>query len=163
MRSYTLTPYGSALRLYQPANELPPEVAAIAGCGGLPQIVNRPGRMAAEVAVRLPMSPLSKPELEKAIAQAEVERNLPWTGSSFSQSKCEEWSPPTTAGSSVAWRSLKLGGEGSQPMAKDEDALTSLDEVDTEGKRSVFVVGLQTQGEADAFVRYWHRRTITLP
>ncbi|KAF2153335.1 hypothetical protein K461DRAFT_321003 [Myriangium duriaei CBS 260.36] len=96
IRSYTLMPYGSTLRLYQPPNELPDWMAAIADCGGLPDIVNRPSKMPFEVAVRLPMSPISRRELEMAVARAEIERNLPWTASSYSAFKCEEWISPAS-------------------------------------------------------------------
>lgn len=172
IKLYTLTPYGSPLRLFQPPNELPDWLAAIADSRGQPEIVKRPGRMPAEVALRFPMSRITKAELEAALSAAEKRRNLPWCGTSFSSFKCDAWRSPASLGTELRIRTKKhRSPQSSMPINNETHTLAAAldqpvkidEQAEPENRASVFIVGLGSRAEAESFVRYWHRRTIPEP
>lgn len=161
IRSYTLSTYKSPLRLYQPRGEMPDALAAIVECGGLPHVVNRPGRMPAEVAVRFPMSPMTMEEWEAAVAESEVARNLPWVSSSFSAFRCQEYRRPGPRGARRRDRSKQSPREDVSSGTEFQNEVSDGDEiVDTPRKQSTIIMGFDTPAEAEAFVRYWHRRVV---
>ena len=141
---------------------------------GYPEIVSRPDKSPAEVLIRFEgWTPILRAIRSNLIAH-ERKRGVPWTGE-LGSFKISRWSVAKEDRSIKSFASASEGNgetEASQTSAASEHVRWRPDDVpddemhdpgQSQARRYVppsFIVGLQTEAEASAFVRYWHRRSM---
>jgi len=182
MQSYTLTPPLQQISLRQLAPPLSTVAEQIARCHGYADLVERPNRSPFEVLLRFEGVNPSFTLLNSIIKRVEYTIGVPWTGEALESYTLTKWEHTGEVQSPLSHvRSKDNVLPDNEEPAKDEDG-----EVDSERKHDIvprndyeraeeeriaerarrrpatsFIVGLETQAEASAFARYWHKRVLT--
>ena len=183
IQSYTLTPPMQKLSLRQIDEPWTPAIESLVHNQGYAEIVNRPGRSPAEALLRFEGLTPQIDIVKKVINDVELERGLPWTGE-YRGFKVDRWEVSSHVHSPMSPLPLKsrqtalddaddLFAAGSDPRSDSpwsnasgdqgyaEEQAEEKDRSDERGKTVRYIVGFQTDADASAFVRYWHRRPMT--
>ena len=179
-KSYTLSAPLETLVLRQLKPPLAPVIDELVQHLGYPEIVSRPDRSPAEVLMRFEGWTPMLLSIRSELIFHERKRGLPWTGE-MASIRIHKWTLERKNRSTASYASVdesdgedddnaNQAGEYSQPLNESdlvrwgpEGDFKDETEVPTQSRtrRHVepsFIVGLQTEAEASAFVKYWHRR-----
>lgn len=181
MQSYTLTPPSQQISLRQLAPPLSTVAEQIARCHGYADLVERPNRSPVEVLLRFEGVNPGHTMLNMMIKRAERKRGLPWTGEAHESYKLAKWEHTGEVQSPLSHvRSKGYVLPDNEDAVKDEEGEAKserkydivprneyeraeeerISERSRRKPASSFIVGLETQAEASAFVRYWHKRVL---
>ncbi|GAB7339454.1 hypothetical protein MBLNU457_6083t1 [Dothideomycetes sp. NU457] len=181
MQSYTLTPPSQQISLRQLAPPLSTIAEQISRCHGYADLVERPNRSPFEVLLRFEGVNPGHTLLNSIIKRAEYKRGIPWTGEVLESYTLTKWEHSGEVQSPLSHvRSKGYVLPDNEDPVKDEEGEAEgerkydmvprndyeRDEEERIAQRarrtpaSSFIVGLQTQAEASAFARYWHKRVL---
>ncbi|PNS15840.1 hypothetical protein CAC42_4292 [Sphaceloma murrayae] len=162
VKTFTLLPPSQPLELELVRQPYDPALADLIQHGGYGKIVKRPWKAPAEVILRAGLYHLSYGLLHSALRAAEHERNLPWTGNRFGDFKLSAWNNEPKGRNAD-----ETQPEGGGPRQGDNEG-GPVGTSRVEGKPpvqmpKVYLVGLETTAEAEAFARHFHRRELVNP
>jgi len=181
MQSYTLTPPSQQISLRQLAPPLSPIAEQIASYHGYADLVERPDKSPVEVLLRFEGVNPGLTLLNSIIKRAEYTRGIPWTGEVLESYTLTKWEHSGEVRSPLSRTDSKDGVvldngehfEGDEANVEDERTrnMTPRNEYERDEEERIaerarrqpaasFIVGLETQAEASAFARYWHKRVL---
>lgn len=157
LQTYALIPPNTQIQLRQLQPPYTPIVQRIVENWGYPAIVNRPDRSPVEVVLRLDGPQLAIPHIKSVLYYAAKHRGLPWTGNerAINLFKWESRTP------NVSPMSLRRVRQGDEDDVEEDD---SEDESQMRRRKPLpcYIIGFDTESEAQTFVRYWHGRPMEL-
>lgn len=159
LQTYSLIPPNQHIQLRQLRPPYTPSVEQIVNSGGYPALINRPDRAPVEVALRLEGPQLAIPHIKSALYYAAKHRGLPWTGQDRAIDVFK-WEPQGPSISPMGPRRLE------EDLKDNEEEEEEAEEDETQARRRkplpCYIIGFNTESEAQTFVRYWHRRPLEL-
>lgn len=188
IQSYSLVPLSQAITIRQLSPPLTPSVYQIVNHKGYPNLLLRPKRSPVEVMLRLEGPQLAISHIRSALSKTARDRGMPWTGKDNSEMKISKWEIRGTNISPMSNREFKVlkerrseateksatsppGEQEYEDKYEDtyEDDQEDGDEdgdVEVHRKRRQpapgYIIGFDTESEAQTFVAYWHRRAMGL-
>ena len=175
LQSYSLLPPSQEMNIRQLHPPFTPSVQQIMQYSGYPFIVKRLDKSPFEVLLQLEGPQLSIPNIRSAIFKVARDRGLPWTGSENHDMKVTKWEVRGSNVSPLSSKRLEDDWEGEQDRFDKAEALKhgdgpggQDDNEPAEFRRQrrfaapSYIIGFQTEGEAQTFVRFWHRRPMEL-
>lgn len=168
LQSYALIPPSQTIELRQLSRPWTPLVEQIVRHQGYPHIVNRPNKSPVEVLLRLEGPKLSIPLVRSALVAAARRRDVPWTGVEVTKIPIEKWVAKNPDVSPLnpknGLKDYELLESNSSESVQGGDGIEESDSRSSGGRLppACYIVGLQTEAEAQTFVRYWHRRPMEL-
>lgn len=172
MQSYALTPSSQKPSIRQLAPPLAPLVQELVQHQGYPEIVNRKERSPFEVVIRLEGPSLTHHDIRSAFMLAERQRALPWTGTLPGSLNLQVWEGPDDTISPLSRHRGRrrvrgpIEEEDPELEPRNDDEQQEKERLDERARRKMnpsYILGFEKQAEAQAFVRYWHRRSLELP
>ncbi|EMC92581.1 hypothetical protein BAUCODRAFT_114323 [Baudoinia panamericana UAMH 10762] len=161
LQAFTLVPASQKMDLRMLSHPMTPAMDSLVKHQGYKALVRRPDRMPFEVRLTLEGPQLQVPAIRHVLVETAKDRSLPWSGGDDNVPRITKWEPTNPA--TTRDRHSPKAGAVPAPDAS-ELAATSGDHVE-ETRRSpqlVYILGFCTELAAQRFLRYWHRRPMTL-
>ncbi|KAF1352210.1 hypothetical protein BDV97DRAFT_397251 [Delphinella strobiligena] len=173
IQSYSLVPLSQEISLRQLAPPLTLSVHQIVLHKGYPNLLIRPDRSPVEVMLRLEGPQLGISHIRSALNKAARDRGMPWTGKETYEMKISRWDIKGTNISPLSRRGFKelkertFGAMDKSGKQEDENDQAGEDEdQEARGKprqtQPGYIIGFDTESEAQTFVAFWHRRAMEL-
>lgn len=176
IQSYSLLSLSQDMNIRQLSPPLAPSMQQIVNHRGYPNLVDRPNKSPFEVLLRLDGPQLAIPHIRIALAKAARDRAMPWTGKETSRIRIMRWDTRGTNVSPMSPREIDVEHKD-DIGARDRTGSLFGSELpgeihegeadrDRERKRRLaaarYILGFDTDIEAQAFVRFWHGRPLEL-
>lgn len=167
LQSYSLLPPSQQIELRQLTSPHSPSVAQIIAYRGYPAITARPDKAPVEVLLHLAGPQLTIPNIRLAFHRVARYRGMPWTGASqdYHTMNIRKWEVRGTNVSPMGTRRLTEYNGTVGDMDDLHDEREDSDDTHRPRRAAVprYIVGFETDAEAQTFVRYWHRRPLAMP
>ncbi|KAK4619954.1 hypothetical protein CLAFUW4_11447 [Fulvia fulva] len=169
IQAYSLVPPWQKLELRQLRPPMTPVVRSIIKYEGYPSIVKRPDKMPFEVRLTLEGPQIQAGGIRHIIMESAQARSLSWSGGNNINVKVTKWEPQPKVSamdeSVYAEQAVDDTKSASQKEEAERDGAALLMEAAGASERRklrtpnpVYIVGFHTEGAAQSFVSYWHRR-----
>lgn len=177
IESFSLVPASQKLELRQLQPPLSPLMQSIVRNLGYAAFVRRPDKMPFEVRLTMEGPQLTRGAIRHMLLSSADDRALGWSGGDEKVPKITEWVPKTNispAARTSRAHKMVLANERTEEEQMQVDILQQerlaqridLTSKDTDLPRrtpaSVYIIGFHTELAAQLFVRYWHRRPVSL-